>query len=201
MALSLFGRIRTVHAVLFGGDYLGNAQRVKVDDEGAVEVITTVHGHAHAGNLWLVGHIWTGIVAAGVVELQLTVGANKNAHFMWGVNSTAQGRIQIFRGPTSSGGTTITPFNVDDSDVSPPSPEATAVWDPTVTGDGTELPLGSVLPGGSGFLASGGSDAELVRGPEIIGRASTKYLVRFTNDSSSAENISLHAGFYEKDVA
>lgn len=183
--------------VLYGVDYLGAPRDVYVDDDGALKNIDTIHSHIHAGQLFIAGHTFAAVASAASVDLVIEAPASpKQIHFAFDASASAGGRVSLYKDPTYTGGTPITPLNMNGNSVN--TADAVVRHTPSVSAAGTLLPLGGVVPGGSGGNAAGGSNSDLARGIEIIASYSSKYLLRFTNDSSQAENVSIQFGFYEK---
>lgn len=194
MALLPWSRIRTVHALLFGGDENGNALRLFADHHGGgLRVIDQSHVKTHEGDLYLAGHLFSlGSAADG--EVIITTGATKEIHLSVGVSAGAGGRFFVFEAPTFTVGTPITPINANRQSAN--TAEPTVVYTPTVTVDGTAL-SSEVVPGGTTGAATGGANRGFARGVEYILKASTSYLFRFTNDGAGTEYASISLGFYE----
>ncbi len=197
MALLSWSRIRTVHALLFGGNTEGEALRLFADNHGGgLRVIDQAHVKTHEGEMYVTGNIFS-LASGANGDIIFTTGATKFIHIAAKFSSNAQGRFFMYEGPTFSGGTAIVPINTNR--ISTNTAQPTLVHTPTVTAVGTLL-HDDVVPGGSGGNAQGGSGGGYARGIEFNLKASTSYLFRFTNDGNGTENTSTSIGFYEDDT-
>lgn len=165
----------------------------KTDQSGSFTIITHGHSKVHQGDHYHVSHIFAAVASAGTAEILIQVPANLTIHMNYNVSATGEGRVQIFEGTTFSGaGTALT--EVNNNRRSTNTSTVTATHTPTTTGDGTQI-LGSVLPGG----ATGSNIGSAQHGPDeqFMFDESTNYMIRFTNDSASAENVSIEVAYYE----
>ena len=160
------------------------------------KTIDLVHLKVHEGDFYTASHRFEAVADSATVDVLITTG-DKALSFGRGGSSSEETvtgsstkglpcRITVrvsHRGNnnrTSSNGTDLTMF-----------------YGPTVSAAGTEL-LSSYIPGGAKSKAIGGaSEGPAREGSEWILAANTNYLLRTTNTSGGAVDITISVGFYE----
>lgn len=171
----------------------GAPREIKGDESGSLIQISQSHTKVHQGLHYDVSKAFLAVASAGTAELLIKVPAALEIHIAYGVMSTAEGRFQLYEGPTITGDGTAVAV-IQDNRSSSNTSTVTAFHTPTTSADGT-LIKEVVIPGGSGGTRSG---SDLHRKEDaFIFAASTNYLVRFTNDAVGTANVSLEISFYE----
>lgn len=175
-----------------GGLSGGPAQAVHI----ANPIISMEWGHhkVHAGKAFASDVYFSAVGSGSSADLLITTGVNE-IHLVFEVNGGAELQKLLYEGVTATGGT---PVEAQQMNRSTGYEVASAVLahTPAVTGTGTAI-VNKVVPGGSGGNRSGGT---VRSGAERILRANTKYLIRTTNKSTGAVNVSISVEFYEEPV-
>lgn len=153
------------------------------------------HHKVHAGKMFSVDYYAASVASSGNADLLLTVGA-KEAHIVFDAAGGAELQVLLYEDPNATGGTPVTVYNANRS-TGWETPALTIAHTPSITAVGTNVLVSKVVPGGSGGNKTGGS---VRNGSERILRASTKYLIRATNKSTGAVNVSISIEFYEEPV-
>ena len=164
--------------------------RMKVDS------IDFAHSKVHAGDFYTVSKISNAVASSGTLEIFIITGSTYELHMNFNTSAGGDSEFYLFEGTTvSANGTALTPYN--NNRVSSNTAEASFYHTPTITGDGTQLYV-DFVPGGSGVFGAGGTAGGPIRsGTEVILKQSTNYLVRVTNTSGGAIDLSMGLGFYE----
>jgi len=169
---------------------------VKIDGTvGGIVVTEHTHHEVHEGEAfnasYLVPH--GSEVANDAAQDFLFVTGTKTAHAFINIAVGGDCDALLYEGTTASAnGTGLAELNLNRTSTN--TATATAFHTPTVTTEGTLLQQ-KFLPGGVGPLAPGSSHSA---GAEWILKASTKYLVRVTNRSGGAIQLSIMAEWYEE---
>jgi hypothetical protein len=163
-----------------------------------VIAIADAHHENEVGNMYQVGHYDAAVANTASLEILIRTGSTLSLHSVFATNVGGDSVAYLFEAPTVTVvGTTITPINNNRNSAN--TAEGLFYHTPTTTADGTPLNNGTFIPGGSGGNAVGGSAGSSIRdGGEIILKPNTDYLVRITNISGAAKNISLTHLFYEE---
>lgn len=156
---------------------------------GPTTVIDFTHDKTHEGRYFSGGYYNSSLADTSDQDFLVTTSSSNVFHGQFLVSISGDCTMQIFTGPTTSGGTSVTMSNHNrtSSKVS----DLTVVHTPTVTGTGTQLNGTIFLPGGDKHTGGGGSFGFA---NEIIMAKSTSYLLRVTNVSGGAIKISI--GFF-----
>jgi hypothetical protein len=167
---------------------------MSIDREtGGAIGIDASHVMIHQGRSFHASHIYSAIAAAASAELLIQTGSSAEGHLTVRIGATGQSEVELFEASTfSAAGTAITVRNRKRSK-GDGAEDLTVTHTPTITGAGNRIE-GAVIPGGSGNFASGGSASARL---EWELNENTNYLVRITNTSASAEDISIGVNWYE----
>lgn len=165
-------------------------------ETNALAIIPWEHHQVHAGEMFHVDYTWQDLADGGNAQIRFRTGT-KDAHV--GISGSVGGKCfaYLYEDANISLGTELFIWNMDRN--SAHRPDARAYHTPTVTNVGTKaLVNGIVIPGGSGpavarIGASTRTDAEWELKPN------TEYLLRITNDSGGAIDVSMLIEFYERD--
>jgi hypothetical protein len=165
---------------------------VDVDRVGRA-IITTdaLHAHTHDGSSYFYTHIFTGVAndAAGEILLQTTSSHAPHMRVIAVAGGAAE--LELFEGTTfSAAGTSGTPRNRNRFKAD--SAFLTATHTPTVTDAGTSIFI-EEIPGGKGGNSLGGSGTL----DEVVFKTSENYLLRTTNRSGVAQDLSFVLFWYE----
>lgn len=160
-----------------------------------VGVIDTEHHEIHEGHHYFIQN-YIEVAGSGVLNHTFLTGA-KDVHMTFSVSGADAGLIlQTYEGATGDdNGTSITPLN--NKRASTNLSTVTVRENPTNT-----AVVGATLLRAT-RIGTGGAVAQRVagniqRGNEAILKKNTKYLIRITNLSSSANNISYDYSWYEE---
>ncbi len=167
----------------------------KDDLTGLIGTIDTVHHEIHEGEHFFIQN-YIEVAGNGVLNHVWLTGA-KDVHMTFSVNGAEAGIIlQTYEGVTADAdGTLLTPLNNKRSSLT--ASTATVRRNPgnIVTTSATLLRSSRLgTAGGVSQRTSGNID----RGNEAILKQNTKYLIRITNLSSSANNINIDYQWYEE---
>lgn len=157
------------------------------------EVISTdvVHQRIHQGIMFGATVYDAALANAADLELLLQVGAGV-AHARLVGRIGGDGELRLFEGTTfSSAGSAVASVNRNRTKSITSTVTVTSA--PTITDDGTELET-QLIPGGSGFLLSGGGEGPVFE--EVILAPSTNYLLRLTNISGGNQPANLAVDYY-----
>lgn len=154
--------------------------------------LDSTHDHLHRGFLFAYGNYTTALAASGTVLLLLQAPDDRQCHLRLAFAAGGNCSVELFEDPTvSANGTALTPYNRNRLSANQP---ATKMWlTPTTSALGTLLDQQLVV-GGTGGQAPGGDiswDSELLIGDGRL------YLVRLTNVTSQAIELSSSIYFYE----
>ena len=172
-----------------------NITRGGVDSRvGASKFIETEHAEIHEGETYICSHYYSDVADDAHADLRIISGSNKELHITITVAVAGDGEILIYEGTTYTvAGTGIVIYNRDRT--SSNSADPSCKYTPTANVLGTELFHG-YAPGGTKKQAIGSvrSTAQ-----EWIFKKSEDYLVRFTNRSGGAIDVSIEVEWYEVD--
>ena len=177
------GRVKT-QTILSNG-----STDVVVDSDGALLGIDRAHQEIHDGNAFGVSHVFSGVADAANSDVRFST-STRQPHVLFQVAASGKAQMALYQGAVLGTGTAVTVNNRDLSKA-----EATGVTfghSPTVTSVGALL-FSEILPGGSKNSAVGGSASAR---DEWMLKASTVYLIRVTNRSGAASEISVGASGY-----
>lgn len=163
----------------------------------ALNVITEPHRNIHAGLVFNVFHKFSSVANGANADLHLDVPAAVYPHLHKVRIIAGEGDIDIglYEDLTvSADGTALTAFNLNRASAT--TADMDVYYTPTVSGVGTKVRGGWLPPTASG---TGNSDAGAVDDSdfEAVLDASTKYLVRATNNSGSTIDMVIHLMWYE----
>lgn len=182
-----------------------NVRIVGVDSNQPVQVENTLgvkslaiaeftHALVHAGEIFTVSGIAAAVVDAASFELLINVPADKTLHVVLEGSATGDAKGYIYEGPTvSANGTAVIPTNRNRT--SSGLADSLFYMTPTVTTTG-DLLFSTYMPGGVKKTAGGSSGESF--GEWIL--APGLYLMRFTNSSGAAADMSAQMTFYEEDA-
>lgn len=172
-------------------------QQLRLDSQQRVSTrsIDTVHAQVHAGNFYTVSKLIQAVAASGTLDIFIINGANYDLHSAFSAAAGGDAYFRIYEGTTVAGnGTALSAINNLRS--SSNTSEASFFHTPTVSGVGSLL-YEDYIPGG-GVFGSGGSDGGPIRaGTELDLAINTNYLIRLTNATAGAQDLSIGMGFYE----
>lgn len=176
--------------------HTGIIEKLKFDSTvGGLEVTSTVHTEVHEGEtfrFWYVVPHGSELANDGTIDIVLTT-TTKTAHIVFASGGGGDFEFELFRDVAFDGdGTPLSIHNLNDASTNIST--VSAVLDPTVTLDGTQID-GEFSPGGSGGNAPGGAIRDET---EDIWKASTSYLIRLTNRSGGAQQFSIEGQWYEE---
>ncbi len=173
---------------------VGDDSGLEQDDiSGALVNIPVVHHEVHEGEMYQASFVNLAVADDATVDLRLVTGAHY-CHFVWDAECGGDGEIQFYEAPTISLGTQLTVYNMN----RPASADNTldVYHTPTVGAVGTALLHNSVLSGGRGPNASGGSARA---NTEWILKPNTEYLLRLYNRSGNSQPASIVVQWYEEE--
>lgn len=183
------------HAEVVAAKIIGDSGNVAEVDgaAGGLVVQGMVHRMIHLGVLYEIGYVNEAVADNGVIELLITTAAAQPAHMRFIAAAGGDARVALFENPTVSNvGTGLSEINRNRNSS---NTAVTAVTHtPTTSADGTQL-MDHLLPGGSGFFATGGSAESSFE--EFILKADEQYLFRVTNIAGSAQPVGASLTFYE----
>ena len=161
------------------------------------EKIDVAHNNVHKGKFYTACNIFNSVANTSSAEVLIQVGSNKKLHFVKNCAAGGDAEVFLFEGTTfSAAGTSITAYNLNRSSSS--TTDATITHTPTLTADGTQINCG-FIPGGGIFGAGGSNGGPIRSGTEIVLDVNTDYLIRLTNTSGGAQDMSIEVGYYESD--
>ena len=175
---------------------------MEVDDSGSLVTIGHAHSKVHQGTYYNASHYFSAVSNNADALLLLKLGS-KSCHSVIQIGITGDSILKFHEAPTlTADGTSISVVNHNRTKAlqSPAYVATTTAFHTPTIGDsplnyGTPLIPGFVLPGGTKDKG-GGAIAE-ASGEQWVLAASTNYLIRVTNISGSAQNISIDIAFYE----
>jgi len=170
-----------------------NATSVSVDSKvRAFKTIETEHSEIHEGETYVCSHFYPLVADDANADLRITLGSNKELHITITVAVAGNGETLLYEGTTYTvAGTNVVIYNRDRT--SSKSPDPTCRHTPTTDVLGTELFHG-YAPGGEKKEAIGSVRRTA---QEWIFKKSEDYLVRFTNRSGGAIDVSIEVEWYE----
>mgnify|MGYP001304069213 FL=1 len=166
----------------------GNVPAVDTTHSSLV-VIDTAHYKVHESKHFFVEN-WTAVSgASSVFEILIKVPASKFPHMTYRVGADASFSFSLYEATAvSADGTAVTPRNNNRNSATASS--VGVFTSPTVTSAGTAL-LGHLL---SSSARSGGEGS---RETELLLKANTNYLLRFTKTDSGVGDVSYSLAWYE----
>lgn len=176
---------------------LGNVNHVD-DNTGSQVVIEELHHMVHEGFLFHSSGKVTGMVDTNVDDFLFVTAANNYPHVQSLTFSFGSGDIDIlvYEGSTASDdGTPETILNTNRNSIL--TPDLVFNSAPTITGVGTLIHTGWVVPTSTGTGLSQTGIITEGTGEEWILKPSTKYLVRITNNSGDTISYRWELVFYE----
>lgn len=153
---------------------------------GPMTVIDFEHDKTHEGRYFSGGYYNSSLANSANQDLLVTTSSNNTFHAQFLIAISGDCTMQIFEGPTTSSGTSVTISNHNRA--SSKSSDLTVKHTPTVTDAGTQINGTIFLPGGDKHTGGGGSFGFA---NEFILTKSTSYLLRATNVSGGAIKISV----------
>ena len=170
-----------------------NATSATVDSKiKGLKTIETEHSEIHEGETYICSHFYSLVADDANADLRITLGSNKELHITISVAVAGNGEIFLYEGTTYTvDGTLIPIYNRDRT--SSKTSDATCRYTPTVNVLGTELFHG-YAPGGEKKEAIGSVRRTA---QEWIFKKSEDYLIRFTNRSGGAIDVSIEVEYYE----
>lgn len=169
-------------------------EEVRVASDGVLIIIPYETEQTHQGRFFTSSAYSASIANNASFDL-LIVTTSISPHFGVNINSSGQGLVLLYEdATTSNNGTEITCVNANR--LSTKVSTCTCFHTPTVTTTGTLL-ITSFSPGGSGSKSVGATSGDFARVTEVLAKLNSKYLVRFTNTSGSAQAVSIQFGWFE----
>ena len=178
----------------------------EVDPSGSLILITHQHSKVHQGAYYNVSHYFSGVANNASAMLLIKLSANYENHSVIQIGTGGDARLDLYENPNIAANGTSLSITNHNRTLALASPakvtSSTAFHTPTIGGSpqdyGTALIPGFVLPGGTKDKG-GGAIAE-ASGEQWVWAASNNYLVKVTNQSGSAQDISIDVAFYEVGV-
>ena len=158
-----------------------------------MSAIILEHGHyqVHAGLSFIVSKTSLAVANAGSLDIRFKTGTNK-CHMSFDIAVSGKANILIYKPTTQSAGTALTVYNSNENSVV--TTTATVTHTPVVTTLGTYNILDKLITVAGGVSIGGAGTGR----NEIIFKANTEYLIRITNTSGGAIDISNVITFYEE---
>lgn len=138
-----------------------------------------IDGHAYS-----VSFVDAAVADAGLSEIRVLTSTDPIVLFA-SIFGSGDADLQIYEAATISGGGSLTSYNLNRN--SSNTTGITVTSNPTVTATGSTLILDAKIP--STVKKDAVPFAQATSFPRIL-KTSTEYLIRYTNDSGSAEDIS-----------
>ena len=161
----------------------------------SVATIEATHRVVHLGFMYGARVHSASLGNGASLDMLFEVPADVYPHFQ-ALNIGADGgpdTVQLFEGVTASAnGTVVASYNLNRNSTNTSS--VTVRENPTISDTGTLLD--------ETYIYSAGNKQGVyndIEGSELIFKPSTKYLIRYTNNSGSAEDIFMRAHWYELD--
>ena len=167
---------------------------MKQDRYQAEVAIEYSHHKIHEGQFFSAGEIAQSIASAGTLTYGIQTGS-KTVHITPAYISTSADKMtfQVYEDSTYTGGTAVTAINRNRNFTN--APTMTGVKAPTVTVNGTLISQ-DYLAGATGVgQTRAGQIANTDN--EIIFKPNTKYVIIYTNGSSSANLLTWSFSWYE----
>jgi hypothetical protein len=190
--------------LLYGRNVLTNApSEIRIDPSHSLTTITHEHSKVHQGKYYNTGHYFSAVADNGTALVLIKLSASYENHTMVAVGNGGSARLDVYENPSLSGDGT--PVNIENHNrtkalTSPAAvSSSTAFHTPTLSGSplgyGTQLSPGLVLPGGT--KDKGGGALSENAGEQWVFAPSNNYLIKVTNLSGSAQDISIDVSYYE----
>lgn len=176
----------------------GDPLEAKVDASGSQVQITHQHSKVHQGVYYGVTHLFETVGNNSTADILIKCSASYENHAVIVIGNEGNCKLQVFETPDLGGnGTAIDIVNHNRSSANVSS--STAFHTPSLNSPftyGASLFNGGLfLPGGT--KDKGGGALSTAAGEQWVWAKSKNYLVRVTNISGSAQNISIDIAFYE----
>lgn len=162
---------------------------------GTQKVIDYAHNKTHEGRYFSGGYYNSSLADTASQDIGVTVSSSNSFHCKFVASVGGNCTIDIYEGPTYTGGTSVTMSNHNRS--SSKSSDLTVVRGPTVTGTGTQFNSTMFAPGGDKHVGPGG---DFGFNNEIVLQKGKKYLFRVTNVSGGAIKMSVHLEGYHPEL-
>jgi len=162
-------------------------------DVGALVETGIHHALGHAGKLFTLSGVQTGVADDGTSALGLTIPTGKLLHVLAVGTATGDAEGRMYENSTFSGGTAVTPTNKNRSSANTLT-GYTWSFDPTQDVQG-DLIFETYMPGGTKNSLSGSSGQTY--GEWILDSGS--YLFVFTNRANAAATMAMAITCYEED--
>lgn len=167
-----------------------------ISEYGGMVTLPMDHMVVHQGKLYLVEYS-ASVNNAASMNILIKTPAGQELHSAFSVAVGGACTVYLFEGTTvSNDGTPITP--VCQNRVYADGISTTFFHTPTITGDGTALINGRLIPGGNSPTTRIGAQAR--DGAEWLLKPSTNYCLRITNTSGSAAVVNPSMQVYERPV-
>lgn len=172
-----------------------DVSRVFVDKGEHINMLPWEHVYLHNKLRYIINRYDAALANNGTIDIVITTGADYAAHIIWEARVAGDVLLQVFRDPTGvADGSALGVVNRS-QEAPIRASTVSALLNPTIVGDGTELgPGGIYLPGGTGGVAGGETGTGR---DEFIIPVSTSFLYRLTNQSGQARKTNLSFDFYE----
>jgi hypothetical protein len=155
--------------------------------------IPVEHHRIHNGQAFFATHYFSAV--ANDASAELLIRANSGMHCLYEIAAGGDVEVNIFEEPTATAdGPVVTHSNRNRYSTN--ASNSVITHSPTISVDGVNLGGGGkLIPGGSGGNAGGGSDGGF--GRELTCRSGRAYLVRSTNRSGQARDMSISLDWYQ----
>lgn len=165
-----------------------------VDPEtGGVTISRAEHRRVAQSNLWISSYIKTALAAGSGFYIHLMVGADKNAHIDFVVQSEAKIAYYLYENPTVTGnGTALSEVCINRQTVV--ASTMNVLYNPTASADGTLLETGIIGTAGK-FTAAGGHAA---LGGYWLLKKSESYFVKVINNDAAAKDVAIQVIWHEE---
>ena len=159
--------------------------------------IPTEHHEVHEGDAYNISHLYSAVAKDAVVAVQLDTQGTHDIHLkrLEAYITGAKGLLELVEAPTVTDGTTPVAIINQNRAGTPRASNARAYSDPSGISGGTVLESRLFGGGGVGQQAPAGNRPIEV---EFILRRNTTYLLRLTNQSAGAEDLSIWSFWYEE---
>lgn len=166
------------------------------DEHDAVVIIDFPHHEVHEGHMFHVSYKSPeggDIADNGTVVIQITTGF-RICHLLYHVAAGGDAEVEFLEASTTTGGTALQSHNTNRNGTMTPS--SVVVHTPSISDAGLQLDH-FLLPGGIGANFSSGGTGR--RDTEWNLKIETKYVLRATNRSGSAQPMSVGLTWYEEE--
>ncbi|NIM21907.1 MAG: hypothetical protein GTN64_05740 [Candidatus Latescibacteria bacterium] len=163
-------------------------------------VIEGAHLHAHEGEAYEGGYVFSGVADAGQVRMVMIPNdTDEPAHLFLSAVAGGRGILHFFEAPTIiASGTFVGGENLNRQLASAQPADWLTYRDPSIGNVGTELHVG-LIPGGIGANPVGSRAAGTVRaGLEWVLNTGTAYLVTIQNQAGATIPVQVILEWYEE---